>query len=159
MMENQGRKLVLIVVILVVISGLPLAVDWVLQDPVPDRATVTFVQADGTEVGTVATEVSTTSSEMYTGLSNHESLDRNEGMLFVHDEANQYTYTMRGMSFPIDIIFIDEELSITTIHHAYPGDSIDSYSGRAKYVVEVNVHWTTDHNISVDDRVSINWNS
>ncbi len=156
-METRAKRVALIVVILLVISGLPVAIDWSLSDSYPDRTSVTFVQANGEEVDTIDVEVSSTPDEMYTGLGDYDSLGRNEGMLFVHAEVDQYTYTMRGMSFPIDIIFIDEQQDITTIHHATLENSTATYTGRAKYVIEVNVHWTTDHNITVGDRIQIHW--
>lgn len=157
MMENRGRKLVFIIVILLVISGLPVAVEWVVQDTYPDQTTVTFLASNGTEIETIDVDVAATTSEMYTGLGEHESLGDTEGMLFVHDRVGQQTYTMRGMSFPIDIIFVDEQFVITTIHHAYPNDSSSRYSGAAKYVIEVNVNWTTDRHITTGNQVRINW--
>lgn len=157
MMENRGRKLVFIVVVLLVITGLPVAVEWVVQDSYPDQTTVTFLASNGTDIETIDVDVATTTSEMYTGLGERESLGQNEGMLFVHDEEDQQTYTMRGMSFPIDIIFVDEQFVITTIHHAYPNDSSARYSGQAKYVIEVNVNWTTGRHITTGNQIRINW--
>ncbi|NHX40121.1 MULTISPECIES: DUF192 domain-containing protein [Haloarcula] len=115
----------------------------------------------GEPLGTVEVRIAQTFDQRYVGLSNTESLGPNEGMLFVHDEAGQHTYVMRNMSFPLDIIFIDANGTITTIHHAAlpPEGTSESgltgYAGRGKYVLEVNRGWTNRTGVAVGDRVEL----
>ncbi|ELY91569.1 DUF192 domain-containing protein [Natrinema altunense] len=98
--------------------------------------------------------------ERYTGLSDHDSLEPGNGMLFVHDEEREQTYVMRGMDFDIDIVFIDADREITTIHHARaPGPDEDGeelrYTGRGKWVLEVPRGYANATGIEVGDEVDI----
>ena len=120
--------------------------------------TVAVCDEDGTTLGTVSVRVADTFRERYTGLSNTESLGPNEGMLFVHDEEGEHAYVMRDMAFPIDIVFVDANRTITAIHHAETESRpYTKYRGRGKYVLEVPYQWTTEHGVEVGDRVRIDW--
>ncbi|NLV05271.1 DUF192 domain-containing protein [Haloarcula rubripromontorii] len=115
----------------------------------------------GEPLGTVEVRIAQTFNQRYVGLSETESLGPDEGMLFVHDEAGQHTYVMRNMSFPLDIIFIDANGTITTIHHApLPPEGtsesdLTGYEGRGKYVLEVNRGWANRTGVEVGDRVEL----
>lgn len=52
-------------------------------------------------------DVARTQLEKVRGLSGRESLGDNEGMLFVFDTPSIYGFWMKGMRFPIDIVWID----------------------------------------------------
>lgn len=122
-------------------------------------ATQVFVEDEnGTELGNVTVEVADTRSERYTGLSNHESLGPNEGMLFVYDSEDSHAYVMRSMDFPIDIVYIGANGRITSIHHApveADNEDLTRYRGVGKWVLEVPYNWTTEHGVEVGDRVRI----
>ncbi|RLM96243.1 DUF192 domain-containing protein [Haloarcula sp. Atlit-7R] len=113
----------------------------------------------GEPLGTVEVRIAQTFNQRYVGLSETESLGPDEGMLFVHDEAGQHAYVMRNMSFPLDIIFIDANGTITTIHHAPLPPEGEQYSaeypGYGKYVLEVNRGWTNRTGVEVGDRVDL----
>ena len=124
----------------------------------PNRTAVTA--CDGSQaLATVDVRIANTQPQRYTGLSDTESLGPNEGMLFVHETEGQYAYVMRDMDFDIDIIFIAENGTITTIHHASAPPEGERYSeqyaGRGKYVLEVNRGWTNRTGVSVGDRVEL----
>jgi uncharacterized membrane protein (UPF0127 family) len=128
--------------------------------PEPDspynRTTVTVVDANGT----VDVRIADTGPKRYTGLSNTTSLDPDEGMLFVHPEEGEHAYVMRNMSFPLDIIFVASNGTITTIHHAAVespdvGETLTRYRGRGQYVLEVNRGWTNSTGVNVGDRVRL----
>ena len=181
MRERLRTAVPLVVAAVVLVAGGLLAYDEVSAWGEPDRATVTVVDgtptasaeegtpgsandsvtvvdANGTALGAVEVRVADTYSERYTGLSNTESLGPNEGMLFVHDEEGEYAYVMRDMAFPIDIVFVDADLTITAIHHAPTEERpYTRYRGTGKYVLEVPYEWTTDHGVAVGDRVRIEW--
>jgi uncharacterized membrane protein (UPF0127 family) len=117
--------------------------------------TVTAVDSDtNEELATVDVRIADTWDKRYTGLSNTSSLGADEGMLFVHDSEGQQGYVMREMAFPIDIVFINADGEITTIHHAQPDDD-ETFRGTAKYVLEVPYEYTTDNGIEEDDRIEI----
>lgn len=119
-------------------------------------ATVTFVDANGTELATVGVRVADTRQERRTGLSETDSLPENEGMLFVFPSEREPEFVMRNMSFPLDMIFVDEDGRITEIYEAPVEDRpLTGYSASAKWVVEVNRGFTEEHGISVGDSVVI----
>ncbi len=126
-----------------------------------ERTTVVAYDDNGTELATVHVRVADTYAKRYTGLSDTETLARNEGMLFVHDREARHTYVMRDMAFPLDIVFVDANGTVTTIHHAElppPGTSdgeLAPYPGRGKYVLEVRYGWTNRTGVDVGDRIVV----
>jgi hypothetical protein len=124
-----------------------------------EHTEVTVRDAETGEVlGRVDAAVADTFSKRYVGLSDTESLADDQGMLFVHDGVAERTYVMREMDFGLDIVFVDSDGTITSIHHApAPGPGEDGndqrYSGRGQYVLEVNRGWTDDRGIEVGDRL------
>ena len=120
-----------------------------------ERTTVTVVDAvTGTERATVDVRIADTLDKRVTGLSTTDALGPNEGMLFVHNSEGRHGYVMRGMTFPIDIVFIDGDGTITTIHHAEV-DADQPFHGTGRYVLELPHNYTTANDITVGDRVKI----
>ncbi len=76
-----------------------------------------------------------------------------DGLLFVHDR-NAPGYVMRDMAFPIDIVFVDSDGEITTIHHAAV-DAERTFRGPGRYVLELPYNYTVENGITVGDRVEI----
>ena len=76
-------------------------------------------------------------------------------MLFVHGTVGNHTIVMRNMAFPIDVIFIDENRTITRIYHAEVDAS--SMTGRSKWTIEAPYNWTVRNNVSAGDGVRIEW--
>ncbi|UPM42061.1 DUF192 domain-containing protein [Halocatena salina] len=156
-----GVFLVWLLLVLVLVSA------GVISLPIPapspdsyDHATVTIHDENGTRLGSVDARVADTTHKRYIGLSDTEHLPRDEGMLFTYDAAQNHTYVMREMSFPIDIVYIGADDRITSIHHApKPPEGADGneyqYPGYGQYVLEVNHHWTTERDVEVGDRVRI----
>jgi len=130
----------------------------------PDNETgpqVELRDANGTVLGTVSVAIADNVSERRTGLSETEQLNESEGMLFVYDSPQRNAaYVMRDMDFPLDIIFIAPNGTITTIHHAStePGESgseLTHYPGDGQYVLEVNRGYANRTGLAVGDTVAI----
>jgi hypothetical protein len=125
-----------------------------------ERGTVTVFDEDGTCLATVDVRIADTQTKRYVGLSDTESLSEDEGMLFVHERESEHAYVMREMDFPLDIVFVDADHTITTVHHAplppeTSGDDLKRYRGRGKYVLEVPEGYTDRRGISPGDCVRI----
>lgn len=124
-----------------------------------EHTAVTVVDGEtGAELGTVEAAIADTFPKRYLGLSGTETLPEDRGMLFVHDGPGDRTYVMRDMSFGIDIVYIDADGTITTIHEAPEPDSgedgnAQEYPGTGQYVLEVNEGWMTDRGVEVGDEV------
>jgi uncharacterized membrane protein (UPF0127 family) len=123
-----------------------------------ERVTVTAVDANGTDLATVEARVADTDTKRRVGLSETDSLAPDEGMLFVHAEESRHAYVMSGpreeMSFPLDIVFLDANGTVTTIHHAAV-DAGGQFAGRAKYVLEVERGWANRTGLDVGDTVVV----
>ena len=91
------------------------------------------------------------------GLSGRESLAPFDGMLFVFTEPS--TLWMKGMLFPIDIIWISapnwQVADIT--ENAEPQSYPKRFQSKsiAAYAVEVPAGFARQHNIGIGDRVSL----
>lgn len=123
-----------------------------------DRTTVTVYDTSNQTLATITVRIADTPRTRYIGLSNTDVLAEDTGMLFVHDSDSEHTYSMRGMDFGLDIVFIDNEGKITTIHHAPNADGIErpaTYAGSGRYVLEVRFNYTTATGIEPGHRVEI----
>jgi uncharacterized membrane protein (UPF0127 family) len=66
-------------------------------------------------------EQATTTAARMQGLSGHAPLTATQGMLFVFDTADTYTFWMKDMLFPIDIVWLDEAWNVVDVtEHATP---------------------------------------
>lgn len=155
-MAGVDRRLFVAVLAGLVLVGAGIAITEFRDGTADDRTRVTVVDENGVELATVEVRVAESFNERYTGLSDTESLGANEGMLFVHDTEGRYTYVMRDMAFPIDIVFIDADQRITVIYYAEIEDRpLTEYTGRGKWVLEVPYRWTERHGIEPGHRVII----
>ena len=91
--------------------------------------------------------VAESEEEREQGLSNVQSMDDNEGMLFIMPEGQgQVIFNTAEMEFDIDLVFInqDDEVYSVVLGKAHSEDPIiatpDGEDGRTKYVLEVNAN-------------------
>ena len=56
--------------------------------------------------GKISAEVAVSRRKQYQGLSGRISLPENSGMLFIFNRPERYYFTMRGMEFPLDFVWI-----------------------------------------------------
>lgn len=91
--------------------------------------------------------VAESEEEREQGLSNVESMDDDEGMLFVMPEdQKQVVFNTIEMEFDIDLIFIDQndEVYNVILGKAHSEENIvstpEGENGRTKYVLEVNAN-------------------
>jgi hypothetical protein len=96
------------------------------------------------------------------GLSKIDSLPIGEGMLFVFKKNGRYSFWMKDMKFPIDIIWIDENKKIVNISaNAIPEPkkadkdlTIYDSSYDVLYVLEINAGLSNANHLQVGDVVS-----
>lgn len=75
------------------------------------------------------------------GLSNVEQLAPNQGMLFVFDEPDTYSFWMKDMNFSLDILWLDEQGSVVHIEKNISPDTFpQSFTPPvpAQYVLELS---------------------
>lgn len=102
----------------------------------------------------IEVELANTLEEQARGLSGKTSLAENQGMIFLYHEPGLYSFWMKNMQFPIDIIWIDENYKIIDITKNIPLESFPASfkpSSPAQYVLEVSAGFADRNNISIDD--------
>jgi uncharacterized membrane protein (UPF0127 family) len=75
----------------------------------------TKVTVNGFEV---TADVAVTNEQHTKGLDIKNNLTENQGMLFVFQQPYRYGFWMMGMKFPIDIIWLDSNGTVTHIEHS-----------------------------------------
>lgn len=91
------------------------------------------------------------------GLMNRDSLDANQGMLFVYDEDRRAQFWMKNVGFSLDIIFVDRCGVIVKIHaNAKPNDpTVISSSVSVRAVLEIPGGASKRAYIRSGDRIEI----
>jgi uncharacterized protein len=140
------------IIILVLVSGYVLY--QMSQVPVPPSKVTINKQ-------TFAVTVATTSAQQQEGLSGKKSLPQDQGLLFVFKNANRYPFWMKGMNFPLDIVFINNQKVISIIQNAPApkgnADNLPVYTpeGPVTHVLEINSELVKKYNIKKGDTVKI----
>ncbi len=92
------------------------------------------------------------------GLSNRETLEKGEGMLFLMPENGQPFFVMREMNFPLDLIFINKGVIVKVFHQAEPEGVTyrKSYNyGPADIVLEVPGGYFLENSLEEGMEISI----
>ena len=120
-----------------------------------DATTVEAVDHEtGESLAAVDARIADSTLKRYVGLSETDELGADEGMLFVHDEPDEYAYVMRNMAFPIDILFVDDDGTVTEIHEAEPESRpLTEYRGTGQFVLEVPRGWSDRNGVEPGDRL------
>lgn len=106
--------------------------------------------------------VAKTEDQKTKGLSIYNTLPEDEGMLFIFPKPDYYTFWMKEMKFPIDIIFI-QNYKIVDIFQNVPkpiskDQKLPIYKPRemSDYVLEINAGLSKKYNFHVGDSIKIN---
>jgi uncharacterized membrane protein (UPF0127 family) len=104
-------------------------------------------------------DVAATNEQRTKGLSGKDALPENESMLFVFDSAQEHSFWMKDMRFPIDIIWLDSNMTVVHIEHNLPPCSFGSFcqtykpNNDALYVLETVAGFADKHQIVKGTRV------
>lgn len=88
------------------------------------------------------------------GLSGRDGLSENAGMLFPYNKPGFYAFWMRGMKFPIDIIWIGVDKKVVDITKNIPPESFPkTFASKkpAQYVLELPAGFTDKNGIRIGD--------
>lgn len=104
----------------------------------------------------IEVEIADEPKEQERGLLKNKILRKNSGMLFVFDEAAKWSITTKGMSFPIDIFWINGDKKIIEIREYASPNSGEIYVPKipAKYILETNADFASIYGIKVGDSIS-----
>lgn len=123
-------------------------------------------QIDGKEVSAKIGDsklnlmVQSTPDSMSSGYSKFKEPKDEEGLLFVYDQEMPLEFWMKGVNFPLDIMFFDSMMNLVNHLTMDPcGDLKDEdlpiyrSSGPARFAVEVKSGWCKSNNINKNCRL------
>jgi uncharacterized membrane protein (UPF0127 family) len=102
-----------------------------------------------------------TSHDQEVGLAKFNKIDNNQGMLFIFSKPDYYSFWMKNMKFPIDIIFINGS-KIVDIFQKVPvqkdNNNLPTYTTgeKADKVLEINAGLTNKYKIKIGDNIGLN---
>ena len=105
----------------------------------------------------VYVDVANDPEEQSRGLMFRNSMEWNNGMLFVSEDVKYLSFWMKNTYIPLDMIFVDKDLRIVDIKEdvqpCLQEDICPSYPSKqpAKYVLEVNAGFVQQNGIRVGD--------
>jgi uncharacterized membrane protein (UPF0127 family) len=116
---------------------------------------LTFVDTLGNPIIKIDIEIADNDYERQLGLMNRRSMEQMQGMLFIFPQQRYQSFWMLNTMFSLDILFINNDKEIVTIHKNTTPLSEESYpsSEPAIYVVEVNAGFCDKHGINLGDKV------
>lgn len=92
------------------------------------------------------------------GLSGRERLGENEGMLFIFDTDSRWGIWMKGMRFPLDILWIDADRRVVYIEHSVAPETYPkTYRPEtpARYVLELPAGFAEARGLGTGDLLEL----
>lgn len=89
------------------------------------------------------------------GLSNKISLN-NKGMLFIFENSGNYSFWMKDMNFPIDILWMDDNFNVIGIEKNLATSTYPETFGKeyiSKYILELPAGFSDKNNIKNGDKI------
>jgi len=119
-----------------------------------DKYTQVFLP--GGEV--IYAELAVTEHERQLGLMYRESINPDQGMLFVFEKEGIYSFWMKNMKISIDIIWLDKDKRIVQIEKNVPPcetEDCPSYTPVAlsKYVLEIKSGFSEEYELELYDKL------
>ena len=106
----------------------------------------------------IIAEVAITDVERQRGLMYREKINEDQGMLFVFEEEGIYSFWMKNMNIPLDILWLNKEKRIIHIEINVPPcyqEPCQSYESviPALYVLELKAGFVENNGIKIYDRI------
>lgn len=95
------------------------------------------------------------------GLSKYSNIPQNFGMIFLFDKPDFYSFWMKDMKFPIDILFIKDDKIVTIYQNVSPpkgqNEGLLTYKSKSPVdkVLEINSGLSQRYNIREGDLVKL----
>ena len=157
-----SRSNVLVMIIILIIVGFFVVNNFIEKnEPEVEYYTfkkegeLTFTDSLGNTKTKIDLEIADNEYERQLGLMNRKSMEENQGMIFIFPREEYQSFWMRNTLIPLDMIFVNKDQKIITIHKDTKVLSAQSYpsTAPAMYVVEVTGGFTDRHNIVLGDKI------
>lgn len=105
------------------------------------------------------TTVAKSQKEREIGLSETKSISDNQGMIFLFDKPDYYSFWMKNMKFPIDIIYINSDTIVSIVNDAplikdRENPAIYSSTKPADKVLEIKAGLSEKYKFKEGDKVT-----
>lgn len=148
-MDNKSLVILFIILLIVIVF-----LGWFYIDiSHSSEAIVIFTTSSGKY--SFHCEVANNDSLRRIGLLKVDSLELDYGMLFIYDEPALRSFTMVDMKFDLDIIFINENLTVVHVVEASINEDEISSKHSTQYVVEINHRLANQYHITTGTPVEI----
>lgn len=125
----------------------------------PQSPVTKQVQINGSKLNV---EIADTQEKRAKGLSGRESLASDSGMLFVFPESSKHSFWMKGLSFPLDFVWIRGDKVVSVLQNVpppaqgQPDSSLPIYQPNVEVdkVLEVNAGSIQRLNIKIGDTLT-----
>ncbi len=100
--------------------------------------------------------ISDTDCKRGLGLSGREMLKDHEGMIFIFDTVGSHGFWMKDMKFPIDILWLDDGLSLIGIEKTVATSTYPEIFGQnypSRYVLELPAGYSEENNVKVGNKI------
>ena len=117
---------------------------------------LTFQNSQGEFISKIDIEIANDMVERAVGLMYRDELGEDQGMFFVFPTEEYQSFWMRNTVLSLDILFVNKNREIVTIHKNTIPFSDESYPSTVPsiYVVEVNAGYTDKYGIKEGDKIS-----
>jgi len=121
------------------------------------EGSLTFTDSLNHLITKIDLEISSSDYDTQLGLMFRRSMEMNQGMLFIFPEEEIRSFWMRNTYISLDMIFVNSDKKIVTIHKNTKTLSDQSYASTepAQYVVEVCAGFSDKYSLKTGDK--INW--
>jgi len=127
----------------------------VIEEKFKKEGEVAFIKKDGKQILTIDVEIADNDQEREIGLMGRNELGELQGMLFIFDAEHIASFWMKNTVLPLDMIFVNKDGVIVTIHKYTTPFSEQAYRATAPtmFVIEVNAGFTDKYGIKIGDRI------
>lgn len=123
--------------------------------------TLQIIDSNNNVKAQINVEIADSAEKRTKGLGYRESLASDSGMLFIHDKTQKYTYWMKGMKFPLDIMWVLDDKILDIIQKVPPpitgqtDETLERYASTADVnrVLEVNSGFVIAEGIQIGDKI------
>ena len=153
------KKILLVITILLIVIGAIRFTQGYLKGNEPSlfkKTPIITINSHNFKVAVAASQ-----KEQEIGLSETESLQQDQGMIFLFQKPDYYSFWMRNMKFPIDIIYINNDTIVTIKDNAQApkgsNDNLTIYTptSHSDKVLEIQAGLSKKYNFKNGDKVKI----
>ena len=121
---------------------------------------LTLKKSNDSIIKSIDIEIADDDYQTQTGLMYRDSMEKNQGMLFIFPDEQYHSFYMKNTKIPLDIVYIDSDRKIVSIKkNAKPMDETSLPSNEpAKYVLEINAGLSEQWNLEVGDKIDYSKN-